>query len=1337
MIYTFELEKRYGGIKMRVKKIGLKLISILLTLTVLFSGMYISNIKISLVKIDTVEAATQEEMGNYIRSLIGTPAKEWGNGTGTQCVELPKYYVENFFGVKNKNIATGNGNTLYLGIAALAPDKFDAIKYYDGFVPQVGDIISMYSTTKLGRTAGHAGIVYEVSGNNYKIAEQWNPSGTVRSRNEVVTAGNPNVHHSIIGVARSKASGCACSDSYSGQYIITTQESPLPFRTGHGAGNGKVSGCESIPKGAEVTVTKAGTVSGGVTWAHVSYNGYNGYCNLSYLTRKEDIAPTPVVPSMPSLSISVGTSYSMTTLNWNNCDNTDFYGIRVYKSDGTQLKYIEPYYGTSYSISLGAGSYYASIASVNSNGNYQICGDVNFTVEKGSAVPIAETWYNGHIYAAYDTETKWSQADAVAKQMGGHLVTIASKEENDVVASLISGGARDGYWLGGNDAASEGNFAWTTGESMPYTNWASGEPNDTGGVEDYMEMYHDGTWNDNADECSKRGFVIEVEEQTKVTSGLYNGNEYEVYEGTLTWSEAKAYCEMLGGHLAYIADNGENDFVNDLIASGSGSGYWLGGILRNGTFQWNDGSGMTISNWDSGQPDNYRGIENYLEMWKGGKWNDAPNVEGLGFVCEFENTFSENITAEYKTDTSIGISWTGVRYATVYRIYVNGELFDETTNVNYEISGLDALTSYDIYVEAYKDSTLIGQTQTTSIMTAQKVTFSGSGTSTDPYQIATADDLYCMANMVNDPLMNKGFGTRYYQQVADIDLSEDTFPSIGTDEASFCGAYDGNFYSIQGMNAVNGGLFGQAGQIGGGDSTVIKNVLIKGTVQDSFSANTGGITAKLCGNATIVGCAVMGDVAGTENAGGIVGTMSDSATVRNCYHNGTVSADQTAGGIVGIIENGNITNCYHTVGAVTAKKAGGIAGTVTGTANVLNSFYLKTTADSASDETMNGAIAANAVVMKELAETLGEYFTADQENVNGGYPILIWQKSQYTFQGSGTEKDPYQINSTEDFKQMAEYVNSEIFNGTYSAAHYIQNTDINLNDDEWSAIGKSKELSFKGEYNGNTYYIYGLNAGGYAFGGLFGCVDEGGYIHNVTVYNGSSGSVNGSVGGIAAELLNGGKVEECAFIGMVNGSSGVGGIVGTVSNGGSVKNCYQTGAVNGTTNVGGVVGTVESGQVTIENCYHAGGNVTATSHSGGVTGTISGTTKIANCYYLKANASHGVNNGSNTGAMAVTSNVLKLLSDDLGEGYSENISEYFNEGYPVLEWQDFSKSQNVYYGDVNEDGVVTVADIVLLQKYLLAAKTLSNDQWLAADMNQDGAVNGFDLALLRQEILVN
>ena len=64
LIYTFELEKRYGGIKMRVKKIGLKLISILLTLTVLFSGMYVPNVKISLTESIQVSAASFEEINN-------------------------------------------------------------------------------------------------------------------------------------------------------------------------------------------------------------------------------------------------------------------------------------------------------------------------------------------------------------------------------------------------------------------------------------------------------------------------------------------------------------------------------------------------------------------------------------------------------------------------------------------------------------------------------------------------------------------------------------------------------------------------------------------------------------------------------------------------------------------------------------------------------------------------------------------------------------------------------------------------------------------------------------------------------------------------------------------------------------------------------------------------------------------------------------------------------------------------------------------------------------------------------------------------------------------------
>ncbi|MHA2333120.1 MAG: right-handed parallel beta-helix repeat-containing protein [Candidatus Hodarchaeales archaeon] len=53
-------------------------------------------------------------------------------------------------------------------------------------------------------------------------------------------------------------------------------------------------------------------------------------------------------------------------------------------------------------------------------------------------------------------------------------------------------------WIGFTDEQSEGNWQWITGESVSYTNWESGEPNDSGDGEDYAEMLDSGFWNDAA-----------------------------------------------------------------------------------------------------------------------------------------------------------------------------------------------------------------------------------------------------------------------------------------------------------------------------------------------------------------------------------------------------------------------------------------------------------------------------------------------------------------------------------------------------------------------------------------------------------------------------------------------------------------------------------------------------------------------------------------------------------------------------------------------------------------------------------------------------------------------
>ncbi len=65
----------------------------------------------------------------------------------------------------------------------------------------------------------------------------------------------------------------------------------------------------------------------------------------------------------------------------------------------------------------------------------------------------------------------------------------------------------------------------------------------------------------------------------------------------------------------------------------------------------------------------------------------------------------------------------------------------------------------------------------------------------------------------------------------------------------------------------------------------------------------------------------------------------------------------------------------------------------------------------------------------------------------------------------------------------------------------------------------------------------------------------------------------------------------------------------------------------------------------------------------------------------------------------------------------------------------FSAAAEQPNGDVDMDGGVSVADAVLLTKYLLAAEPLTAAQYTSADMNADSCVNAFDLAVLKRKLL--
>ena len=114
-----------------------------------------------------------------------------------------------------------------------------------------------------------------------------------------------------------------------------------------------------------------------------------------------------------------------------------------------------------------------------------------------------------------------------------------------------------------------------------------------------------------------------------------------------------------------------------------------------------------------------------------------------------------------------------------------------------------------------------------------------------------------------------------------------------------------------------------------------------------------------------------------------------------------------------------------------------------------------------------------------------------------------------------------------------------------------------------------------------------------------------------------------------------------------------------------------------------------------------------------------GTYAIESCYYLTDSA--------------LRSGVAKSASNMQKADFAESLGNAFvySEGdYPLLAWE-VGLQQEPLPGDVNLDGTFDLADIKLLQDYLVDREMLTAEQGSAADVYADHVLNGFDLSLLR------
>lgn len=355
--------------------------------------------------------------------------------------------------------------------------------------------------------------------------------------------------------------------------------------------------------------------------------------------------------------------------------------------------------------------------------------DYSSETEPVVMIPADAVEYEGRYYKVYNESLSWNEAKDACEDLGGHLATITSTQEQAFLSDYVYEAGKYCYWLGGHKT--DDGWQWVTGEEMNYTNWSMGEPNAQTDGENYLHLFATewigvtgmrwvGEWNDASDngapyagqfyELSHFGYICEWDSgnlqqltttapteptiptatdsvtTTHTTTATvrpawvpadaveHNGHYYKRYEETLSWDEAKAACEELGGHLATITTAEEQAAVMAYLEQGSQHNCWIGSRRAYDQWIWITDEPFEYSNWASWEPNGFGGMEDRVCIILGanaGCWADNPN-EGFGyqeyhFLCEWDGyTTSDPTTATIPTqENAAGTTGTTLPSSTV------------------------------------------------------------------------------------------------------------------------------------------------------------------------------------------------------------------------------------------------------------------------------------------------------------------------------------------------------------------------------------------------------------------------------------------------------------------------------------------------------------------------------------------------------------------------------------------------------------------------------------------------------------------------------------------------
>ena len=335
-----------------------------------------------------------------------------------------------------------------------------------------------------------------------------------------------------------------------------------------------------------------------------------------------------------------------------------------------------------------------------------------------------------------------------------------------------------------------------------------------------------------------------------------------------------------------------------------------------------------------------------------------------------------------------------------------------------------------------------------------------------PFEITDWKDLY---EIRDDPDFD-------YVLTTDLDQNSEGYETYNVDQSwvpigdlndnPFTGTFDGNGYSIRGLNIDEPetdylGLFAYidgaeirnlnvtdaditglrhlgilAGRI---DNSSVTNCHADGTIYATSTVNVGGLAGSARDNSEIRQCFADVDIEVTEadadrrNTGGLVGYLTNNAKISNSYSLGVVAGGRRVGGLVGLSSNdANVSYSFSAVN-VTATGIdgedddhGGLVGASVSGATVTNSFYDIQASGTDENDGGSGLTTTEMQSGQTFVDAGWDFVTIDQAEAtwginpdeNQGYPFLTWQGFNPIAVEAEREREV-----TEDFKLSQNYPN--------------------------------------------------------------------------------------------------------------------------------------------------------------------------------------------------------------------------------------------------------------------------------------------------------------------------